>query len=88
MNIDERLKKLEARIIPAWSPVLTVPHAPGENWDEAVKKALAAAPEPPRGCAYRLVVPAPAATGDEWEAYAKAEMAAYYANNESNNIGE
>jgi len=85
MSIEARLNRLEARALPAWSPVLTVPCAPGKNWDEAVEQALAEAPEPPQGCSYALVVPAPV-TGEEWEAHAQAEMAAYHANNESNNM--
>jgi len=85
MSIEDRLNKLEARVLPAWCPVLTVPCALGENWDEAVEKALAEAPEPPQGCSYALVVPE-TLTGDAWAEYAAAEMAAYHANNESNNM--
>ena len=72
MNIDDRLARLEARALPKWCPVLTISSEPG-HWDEAVEKALAEAPVPPRGCGY-LIVPA-TLTGAEWTAAAEAEMA-------------
>jgi len=72
MNIDDRLKKLEARVLPKWCPVLTISCEPA-GWDEAVEKALAEAPEPPPGCGYLIV--GATLTGAEWEAYAQAEMA-------------